>query len=175
MMALSSPTTTQPCGATARIVLTSKNLSGAQSLGMQRLTNRRNTHVVISFPRRGAGSSRCSTEPEDKKVAVSSDESTGVKVAVAALKFYKREISPLLPGACRFQPTCSEYSMDAYKKYGVCKGTVLTAWRLCRCNPLGPSGFDPPVWFGEHKPTIEEILARPPRTSSIDTEQESSA
>lgn len=34
-------------------------------------------------------------------------------------------------------PTCSEYSMEAYKKYGVAKGTVLTVWRICRCNPLG--------------------------------------
>lgn len=47
------------------------------------------------------------------------------------------EISPLLPNSCRYTPTCSEYSMEAYKKYGVVKGTVLTAWRLCRCNPLG--------------------------------------
>ncbi|XP_038882935.1 putative membrane protein insertion efficiency factor isoform X2 [Benincasa hispida] len=47
------------------------------------------------------------------------------------------EISPLLPNSCRYLPTCSEYSMQAYKKYGVAKGTILTAWRLCRCNPLG--------------------------------------
>lgn len=47
------------------------------------------------------------------------------------------EISPILPNSCRYVPTCSEYSMEAYKKYGVVKGTVLTAWRLCRCNPLG--------------------------------------
>uniref|UniRef100_M1ARM0 Membrane protein insertion efficiency factor YidD n=1 Tax=Solanum tuberosum TaxID=4113 RepID=M1ARM0_SOLTU len=55
------------------------------------------------------------------------------------LKFYKREISPIMPKSCRYIPTCSEYSMIAYKKYGVVKGTVLTAWRLCRCNPLGQS------------------------------------
>lgn len=47
------------------------------------------------------------------------------------------EISPLMPNSCRYVPTCSEYSMIAYKKYGVVKGSVLTAWRLCRCNPLG--------------------------------------
>ncbi|KAF9665091.1 hypothetical protein SADUNF_Sadunf16G0086000 [Salix dunnii] len=57
------------------------------------------------------------------------------------LRFYKREISPLLPNSCRYVPTCSEYSMEAYKKYGVVKGTVLTAWRLCRCNPLGNVGL----------------------------------
>ncbi|XP_027906455.1 putative membrane protein insertion efficiency factor isoform X2 [Vigna unguiculata] len=59
------------------------------------------------------------------------------------------EISPILPKSCRYVPTCSEYSMEAYKRYGVVKGTVLTAWRLCRCNPLGGHGYDPPRWFGE--------------------------
>jgi len=73
----------------------------------------------------------------------------GVNVALSMLKFYKREISPLLPSSCRYVPTCSEYSMQAYKRYGVVKGTILTAWRLCRCNPLGGYGYDPPRWFGE--------------------------
>ncbi|XP_024310228.1 uncharacterized protein LOC106865378 isoform X2 [Brachypodium distachyon] len=49
---------------------------------------------------------------------------------------YVGEISPLLPSSCRYVPTCSEYSMQAYKRYGVAKGTILTAWCLCRCNPL---------------------------------------
>ncbi|EOA32577.1 hypothetical protein CARUB_v10015867mg [Capsella rubella] len=78
------------------------------------------------------------------------EDSVGVKAALAMLKFYKREISPVLPRSCRYVPTCSEYSMEAYKRYGVLKGTVLTTWRLCRCNPLGGSGFDPPRWFGEN-------------------------
>ncbi|XP_056172273.1 UPF0161 protein At3g09310 isoform X2 [Syzygium oleosum] len=82
--------------------------------------------------------------------------SLGVKAALGMLRFYKREISPILPNSCRYVPTCSEYSMAAYKKYGVVKGTVLTAWRLCRCNPLGGSGFDPPRWFGEERPSEEE-------------------
>ncbi|XP_038697164.1 UPF0161 protein At3g09310 isoform X2 [Tripterygium wilfordii] len=79
----------------------------------------------------------------------------GVKVALSVLKFYKREISPVIPRSCRYVPTCSEYSMEAYKKYGVAKGTILTAWRLCRCNPLGGSGFDPPRWFDEEAPSEE--------------------
>ncbi|XP_071717377.1 uncharacterized protein [Rutidosis leptorrhynchoides] len=62
------------------------------------------------------------------------------------------EISPLLPKSCRYIPTCSEYSMIAYKKYGVTKGSILTVWRICRCNPLGGSGFDPPRWFDEPSP-----------------------
>ncbi|CAH9130556.1 unnamed protein product [Cuscuta epithymum] len=76
----------------------------------------------------------------------------GVKAALSLLMFYKSEISPLLPKSCRYVPTCSEYSMIAYKKYGFVKGTALTACRLCRCNPLGGSGFDPPRWYGETSP-----------------------
>ncbi|MCL7041773.1 hypothetical protein MKW94_030589 [Papaver nudicaule] len=82
-------------------------------------------------------------------------KSLGVKAALSMLKFYKREISPIMPNSCRYVPTCSEYSMEAYKKYGVAKGTILTAWRLCRCNPLGGSGFDPPRWFDEKTPSEE--------------------
>uniref|UniRef100_A0A0E0MIE8 Membrane protein insertion efficiency factor n=1 Tax=Oryza punctata TaxID=4537 RepID=A0A0E0MIE8_ORYPU len=73
----------------------------------------------------------CATDEEEEV------NDLGVNVALSMLKFYKREISPLLPSSCRYVPTCSEYSMQAYKKYGVAKGTILTAWRLCRCNPLG--------------------------------------
>ncbi|XP_021759269.1 UPF0161 protein At3g09310-like [Chenopodium quinoa] len=90
-------------------------------------------------------------EPEPDPDDEDKVQSTGVKAALSMLKFYKREISPLLPKSCRYVPSCSEYSMIAYKKYGVAKGTILTAWRLCRCNPLGGSGFDPPRWFGEER------------------------
>ncbi|XP_071717376.1 UPF0161 protein At3g09310 isoform X1 [Rutidosis leptorrhynchoides] len=80
------------------------------------------------------------------------DETFGVKVALSMIRFYRSEISPLLPKSCRYIPTCSEYSMIAYKKYGVTKGSILTVWRICRCNPLGGSGFDPPRWFDEPSP-----------------------
>ena len=66
--------------------------------------------------------------------------------ALAALRFYKAAISPLLPPSCRFLPTCSEYAAAAYREFGMAKGTVLTAWRLARCNPWGGRGYDPPVW-----------------------------
>ena len=60
-----------------------------------------------------------------------------VWIAHQPTSMWTGEISPLLPSSCRYVPTCSEYSMQAYKRYGVVKGTILTAWRLCRCNPLG--------------------------------------
>jgi putative membrane protein insertion efficiency factor len=62
---------------------------------------------------------------------------------VAILRFYKRFISPMLPPACRFQPTCSEYAMEAVEHYGVLKGSWMAACRLARCNPWSRGGFDP--------------------------------
>nr|KAJ0188870.1 hypothetical protein LSAT_V11C900467420 [Lactuca sativa] len=91
-------------------------------------------------------------ESDESSKQGDNSEDLGVKVALSMLRFYKREISPLMPKSCRYVPTCSEYSMIAYKKYGVAKGSILTAWRLCRCNPLGGSGFDPPRWFDEPSP-----------------------
>ncbi|EXC30970.1 hypothetical protein L484_021270 [Morus notabilis] len=98
--------------------------------------------VVVNGHNEGSNSDL--DKPQDQEV-----DNLGVRAALSILKFYKGEISPLLPKSCRYVPTCSEYSMEAYKKYGVVKGTILTTWRLCRCNPLGGSGFDPPRWFGE--------------------------
>ncbi|KAJ0440457.1 putative membrane protein insertion efficiency factor [Helianthus annuus] len=96
---------------------------------------------------------RTPTRPHLLKVwDANEEEDFGVKVALSMLSFYKNEISPLMPKSCRYIPTCSEYSMIAYKKYGVAKGSILTAWRICRCNPLGGSGFDPPRWFDEPSP-----------------------
>ena len=59
------------------------------------------------------------------------------------LRGYKRWISPLLPPACRFVPTCSEYAMEAVQKYGVLGGLGRAAWRVLRCNPLSRGGYDP--------------------------------
>ena len=62
---------------------------------------------------------------------------------ICLIKFYKKCISPWLPGACRFQPTCSEYMIEAIEKHGVIYGTYLGIKRLLRCHPWGGSGFDP--------------------------------
>ena len=64
-------------------------------------------------------------------------------VVLAMLRFYKRVISPWLPVACRFQPTCSEYAMQAVQRYGAIKGTRLAVLRLLRCHPWGGAGEDP--------------------------------
>jgi putative membrane protein insertion efficiency factor len=64
-------------------------------------------------------------------------------LALLPLRFYKRFISPLLPPMCRFEPTCSVYTMQAVEKYGALRGMWLGARRLARCHPFNPGGWDP--------------------------------
>ena len=64
-------------------------------------------------------------------------------VAIGLIRAYKLVISPLLPSACRFHPTCSEYMKDAIEKHGVLKGVGLGLRRLSRCHPFHQGGFDP--------------------------------
>jgi len=59
------------------------------------------------------------------------------------IKIYQKTISSILPPSCRFIPTCSEYSYEAIKKYGVIKGSLLSVWRVLRCNPFNTGGYDP--------------------------------
>ena len=62
---------------------------------------------------------------------------------IALLRFYKRFVSPLLPSACRFYPTCSEYMLEAVRRYGAARGAWLGLRRLLRCHPFHEGGFDP--------------------------------
>jgi len=60
-----------------------------------------------------------------------------------ALRGYKRWISPMLPHACRFVPTCSEYALEAVERHGTLYGSWLAVTRLLRCHPLARAGYDP--------------------------------
>ncbi|HEY8321895.1 MAG TPA: membrane protein insertion efficiency factor YidD [Candidatus Baltobacteraceae bacterium] len=62
---------------------------------------------------------------------------------LALLRVYKAVVSPLLPPACRFYPSCSQYAAGAIEKHGVMRGGILAARRLARCNPFTPGGVDP--------------------------------
>jgi hypothetical protein len=64
-------------------------------------------------------------------------------LALALIRHYQACISPLLPPACRFHPTCSEYACEAVERWGVGRGILLAARRLLRCHPFGGLGFDP--------------------------------
>nr|WP_300002709.1 membrane protein insertion efficiency factor YidD [Tissierella sp.] len=67
------------------------------------------------------------------------------RLMIVIIKFYQRYISKyILTGRnCRFYPTCSQYSIEAYEKYGFFKGTFLTVNRILRCNPFNEGGYDP--------------------------------
>lgn len=65
------------------------------------------------------------------------------KLFLLPVYFYKAAISPHTPASCRFTPTCSEYAIQAIRKYGPLKGTWLATKRILRCNPWGGSGYDP--------------------------------
>lgn len=64
-------------------------------------------------------------------------------ILIILIKGYQKIISPLFPPSCRFYPTCSQYSLQAIEKYGVLRGLLLSIWRILRCNPFNPGGYDP--------------------------------
>ena len=65
-------------------------------------------------------------------------------LVLAPIRFYQMAISPMLGPHCRFTPTCSQYAVEAIRKYGVLRGSVKAAWRILRCHPWHPGGYDPP-------------------------------
>ena len=65
------------------------------------------------------------------------------RVLLFLIRLYQKYLSPGLPRRCRFSPTCSQYAVEALRKYGPVKGSWLTLKRLARCHPWGGSGYDP--------------------------------
>jgi uncharacterized protein len=63
-------------------------------------------------------------------------------VLLTPVRLYQRAISPALPARCKYHPTCSQYAVDAVRRYGVLRGVVIAAWRLLRCNPWSHGGVD---------------------------------
>ena len=59
------------------------------------------------------------------------------------IRWYKRHLSPHLPDACRFTPTCSQYALTAIERYGAWKGGWMALWRILRCTPFARGGYDP--------------------------------
>lgn len=65
------------------------------------------------------------------------------RAALALVAAYQRWISPSMPRRCRYEPTCSAYTMTAIGRYGLTRGALLSCWRILRCNPFSHGGFDP--------------------------------
>lgn len=64
------------------------------------------------------------------------------RILILLIQFYQKTISPALPPSCRFYPTCSQYSVEAFSRFGVFKGFVLTIKRLSKCHPFHSGGID---------------------------------
>ncbi len=62
---------------------------------------------------------------------------------ILPIRLYQKLLSPLMPPACRYTPSCSEYAAQAIERYGVVRGILKGTWRVMRCNPFGGSGHDP--------------------------------
>ena len=62
--------------------------------------------------------------------------------AIALLRLYQVWLSPLFPNTCKYHPSCSQYAVDALRRYGLVRGSVLAVWRLLRCNPWSSGGVD---------------------------------
>lgn len=62
---------------------------------------------------------------------------------IGMVRLYKTYVSPFLPSACRFQPTCSEYAVQALEKHGSIRGTGMAIYRVLRCQPFSKGGYDP--------------------------------
>ena len=65
------------------------------------------------------------------------------KIMLGLIRFYQYAVSPLIPPRCRYTPTCSQYALEAVKKYDALKGGWLAVKRIARCHPFGGSGHDP--------------------------------
>ncbi len=65
-------------------------------------------------------------------------------ILIALVRAYQVVLRPILPAVCRFEPSCSEYFIQAVRKYGPMRGACKGTWRICRCNPFCRGGFDPP-------------------------------
>ncbi len=82
-------------------------------------------------------------------------------IFIALVKFYQRFISPIKPSCCRFQPTCSQYAVEAFSTRGAVVGFFLTVWRILRCNPFCKGGYDPvpPKKSRKHKTKDTQYLS----------------
>ena len=117
------------------------------------LTTRQNLRIGLWRNELADGQDDNTIQKDDDQVddnaeplADEKESSISSTAMIATIGIYKNLISPLLPPACRFVPTCSQYGVQAIKEYGSCKGVVLTSWRLLRCSPFGGKGYDPPKW-----------------------------
>lgn len=78
------------------------------------------------------------------------------RLCIAPIRFYQRFLSPLKPApTCRYLPTCSSYAIEAIERRGIVIGSLMALWRLLRCNPLFPGGYDPVLPLPPESPAAD--------------------
>ena len=86
------------------------------------------------------------------------------------IRIYQRTISPLLGPVCRYYPSCSHYGYEAMSVHGALKGTILTAWRILRCNPWSAGGIDEVPARGRWRSPAESGVAEHEHSHEFETE-----
>ncbi|GAA1677832.1 membrane protein insertion efficiency factor YidD [Fodinicola feengrottensis] len=94
----------------------------------------------MNAPARPTDSRKC-VHQRDPEISLGRDWL--VRLLIIPVLAYRRWISPALPPRCRFYPTCSAYAVEALRVHGALRGLGLSAWRLARCHPFHPGGYDP--------------------------------
>lgn len=79
----------------------------------------------------------------DLPARVGPGSSMAARLGITLVRFYQRAISPMLPPSCRYQPTCSQYTLVAIQSYGLVRGSWMGARRIARCHPFHAGGYDP--------------------------------
>jgi len=87
-------------------------------------------------------------------VTIPEPATLGGRIIAAPIRGYRRFISPVIPARCRFHPSCSAYALEAVGVHGPVRGLALALWRLLRCHPFHPGGYDP-------VPPARAVLADP--------------
>mmetsp|Transcript_7390 Transcript_7390/g.13341 ORF Transcript_7390/g.13341 Transcript_7390/m.13341 type:complete len:143 (+) Transcript_7390:701-1129(+) len=108
----------------------------------KRMKFRKDLHEVLC--------KECDENQEENEQGETLKKGLVARGMVWSLKKYKQVISPMIPPACRFIPTCSEYAILSVQQYGPLKAAILIPWRLFRCSPIGGFGYDPPCWPPPH-------------------------
>ena len=118
------------------------------------------SHIIDTTPKddgiqMSAGDQRSGRDIDQTEGTGSGKTSIAVAVMLCLIRFYQKAISPYLPCCCRFEPSCSHYSAEAFRKRGFIAGMILTIWRILRCQPLCKGGYDPVPDHGFHRVTEE--------------------
>ncbi len=116
---------------------------GAKSASGGGRARRDGTHSASRTHQAKPASSGANRSVAEGSDALGADAAPLQRAVVCCLRFYKRRLSPLLPAACRFHPTCSEFCCEAVSRHGVLRGLWLGSRRLLRCHPLARGGYDP--------------------------------